>query len=82
MFFCQNKPCLYCAQPSKNGVKQMPHIQEPAFKCMVNAIFITLIILNNISVTILLFAKINRLAYLNDKNLNEISDIEVMHTGL
>ena len=71
---------MYCAQPIKNVVKQMPHIQERAF--IMNAIFITLIIKNNIYVTLLLVAKIDGLTNVNDKNLYEISDIEVRQTGL
>ena len=37
---------------AKNGVKQMPHIQ-PTFTCVMNAIFNTLNISNNIYVTML-----------------------------
>ena len=73
---------MYCAQPSKNGVKQMSYTQEPAFTCMMNTIFFTLIVKNNIYVTILLVAKIDRLSKFNVNGKNDISDIEVAQTGL
>ena len=38
------KPFMYCAQPSKNVVKQMLQIQKSAFTCVMNALFIALII--------------------------------------
>ena len=46
-----------------------------------NAIFNTFSISNNIYVTVI-SCQNNRLANVNDKNLYEISDIEVMQTGL